>query len=162
NVRRGRRWGRRSTSEMRVRPGRARRRAPRRPQAARPRRRARVYLPGRTSPGFDHRHVVGAGLGQPDLAGPAQDLAYTGAVPLAREDLELFGHRIEAHDGVGAEIAQPDLVLIVDIDGVRARSLARQAPRLPAVAGRVVDADLTGIPLADPDLAGAVRPDAPC
>lgn len=38
----------------------------------------------------------------------------------------------EKYDGIGAEVAEPDVVLLVDIDRVCVRPRARQAPRAPS------------------------------
>src|SRR3546814_1163768 len=67
--------------------------------------------------------------------------------------LFLSGLWIEAKDGIGAEVAEPDLVLRIDIDRIGTRPRAGQLPGPPVVGGWVVDADLAGIPLADPNAA---------
>ena len=65
----------------------------------------------------------------PDFARPAEHLAHRGAALVAREALEFFGRRIEAHDGVGEPVGDPDLVLVVDIDRVAAGCRCSAAPR---------------------------------
>src|SRR6267142_7289695 len=66
---------------------------------------------------LDHDETVISGFTAPGFAGPAVELAHIRARFVARERVELFGHGIEAHDRVGAEIGEPDLILVVDIDG---------------------------------------------
>ena len=67
--------------------------------------------------------------------------------------------RIEAEDRVAAEVAQPDLVAIVDVDRVGLGVVARQLPRAPGRLGGVVHRDVAAQPFADPDAALAVAPD---
>src|SRR6185369_9758614 len=86
----------------------------------------------------DHHQPVGAGFRAPDFAGPAEQLPHLGVGAVAGKALEAFGLRIEAHDGIGAEIGQPHLVLVIDIDGIGFRPLARQAPAAPGVRRRIV------------------------
>src|SRR4029079_7877596 len=78
-----------------------------------------------------------------------------------RQDREALGPGIEADERVAAEVGQPDDVAIVDVDGVRLRGGAGELPLAPRLARGVVHADLAGVPLADPDAAARVRPDAP-
>src|SRR5438552_3638399 len=104
---------------------------------------------------------VGAGLRRPHFAAAAEDLAHARVRAIARERLEPLGLGIEAHHRVGAEVAEPHLVVFVDVHGVGLRPLARQLPRLPLVALRIVAAHVARVPLADPDPALRVRPDAP-
>src|SRR6476659_5724425 len=70
---------------------------------------------------LDHDEAVIAGFAAPGFAGSAVELAHIGARFVARECVELFRQGIEAQDRVGAEIGEPDLVLVVDIDGIGAR-----------------------------------------
>ena len=49
---------------------------------------------------------------------------------------------------------------LVDVDGVRHRRPAREAPFAPAAGGRRVDGDLAGVPLAHPDPPLRIRPRA--
>ena len=65
---------------------------------------------------------------------------------------------IEAHDRVGAEIGEPDLVLVVDIDRIGARIVARQLPGLPGAVGGIVHRHVAAVPFADPDPALGIRP----
>src|SRR5690606_24294661 len=72
-----------------------------------------------------------------------------------------FGVRIEAHDGIGVEVGEPDLVVLVHPHRVGLGLAARQLPLTPRIAfgcGGVVDADLAGHPFADPDAALRVAP----
>ncbi len=97
---------------------------------------------------------------RPHFAGPAEDLAHIGARFVTDESLEFFGRRIEAVDGVGRPIADPDLVLVVDIDGVAAVLALRQRPHLPRLVERIVAADFAAVPEAHPQQALGIRPDA--
>src|SRR6185295_8554951 len=86
----------------------------------------------------EHQPVV-AGFCAPGFAGPAQHLADLRAALAARERLEFLRGRVEADNGIGQEVGQPNLVLLVDIDGVAsAARIARQQPRLPILRGRLV------------------------
>src|SRR5947207_2648013 len=67
---------------------------------------------------LDHDEAVIAGFAAPGFARPAIELAHVRARFVARECVELFRHGIEAQNRVGAEIGEPDLVLVVDIDGI--------------------------------------------
>src|SRR5688572_14473659 len=94
--------------------------------------------------------LVEAGLGAPQLAGPTEQLpdVRRGARKLhARESL---APRVEVDEAVRAEVAEPDGVALVDVDRVRLRARAREPPLAPAPRGRVVPAELAGVPLADP------------
>src|SRR5882672_4188463 len=84
---------------------------------------------------LDHDETVISGFTAPGFAGPAVELAHIRARFVARERVELFGHGIEAHDRIGAEIGKPDLVLVVDINGVGAGIAARQLPGFPGTVG---------------------------
>src|ERR1051325_6042170 len=100
---------------------------------------------------------VGAGFRRPHFAAATEDLADVRARPVAREGLEALRLRVEAHHGVRAEVAQPDLVLVVDVHRVRLRMVARQLPRLPLAALRIEAAHVARVPLADPDAPLRVR-----
>src|SRR3989338_5911314 len=104
---------------------------------------------------------VRARLGRPDLARPAEDPAHGRAAAVARERLEFLRRRIESDHGVGAPVADPDLVLGVHVDGVGTWPVAGQLPGPPGLAPRIVTAQVAGSPLADPDAAARVRPHAP-
>ena len=77
-------------------------------------------------------------LGAPDLAGAAEDLA---DVRVERQRTGEPRVRVEAHQRVGAEVAQPDDVRVVDVDRVGLRLRAGQAPLAPAPRRRVVPAE---------------------
>src|SRR5262249_17261498 len=77
---------------------------------------------------------------------------------VAREGLEALGLRVEPDDRVRAPLAQPHLVLVVDINRVGLRPVARQLPRLPGAGPGIVATDVPAVPFADPDLAARVRP----
>src|SRR5262245_5845380 len=107
----------------------------------------------------DHEAIV-ARLRRPDLARPPQHLPDVRATLVARKHAERLRRRLEPDDRVGAEIAEPDDVALVDVDGVGPWAVAGQPPRLPRLGLGVVDADVTGVPFADPDATGRVRPHA--
>src|SRR5581483_9424121 len=102
---------------------------------------------------------VGGGLGPPDLAGAAEELADVARLVGQGVGGEGLGGRIEADDGVGPEVRQPHPVAVVHVDGVGLGLVAGEAPFLPAPGGGVVAADLAGVPLADPQAALGVGPD---
>jgi hypothetical protein len=54
-----------------------------------------------------HYQLIRPRLRQPHLAGPAENLAHAGVAAGALEYGELFGLRVEAQHGVGAEIWIP-------------------------------------------------------
>src|ERR1700750_16130 len=100
--------------------------------------------------GLDHEDPVVAGLAAPEFARPAVELAHIGVGLVAGEHIELLGCGIEAHDRLGREIGEPDLVLVVDKDRIGAGLLARQLPAPPGAVGGIVHRDMAGVPLADP------------
>ena len=58
-------------------------------------------------------------------------------LPDLRAALELFRWPGRTNDGVGEDVGQPDLVLLVDVDGVAtAAGIARQQPRNYSAASR--------------------------
>ena len=114
----------------------------------------------RRSAGADDHELVGGGLGAPDLAGAAEQLA-DGRAAREAERRERLVVGVEADERVRAEVGEPDDVALVDVDGVGLRAGAGQPPLAPAARRRVVAADLAGVPLADPEAAARVGPDAP-
>src|SRR5262249_24291646 len=62
---------------------------------------------------------------------------------------------------VRAPLAEPHFVLVVDVDRVGLRPVARKLPRLLGAGPGVVATHVPRVPLADPDLAAGVGPDAP-
>src|SRR3546814_233497 len=126
-------------------------------------RRAKLSASGlRFGLGPEHHDAVGARLRRPDLALAPQHLPHGGIPAVAREAFETLGLRIEAQHRVGAEVGDPDLVGLVDIDRVRTRLVAGEFPGLPVAGRRFVAAELARTPFADPQPSVAVRPDAPC
>src|SRR5581483_11081802 len=119
---------------------------------------ARGLPPARAGSIAHHHQPVGAGLRRPDLAGAAVELAHVGAAPVAGEALECLRRRIEAHDGIVGPVGEPDLVLVVDIDGVAARAGIGDRPDLPLLLERIVAADLAAVPEAHPQQPLGVRP----
>src|SRR6185369_7692251 len=109
----------------------------------------------------DHHEAVSAGLGAPHFAWASVELAHRGIRLVARKAREALGLRIELEDGVGAKVADPHLVLAVDIDRVSVRRFARQLVNLPARGRRVVDAEIAGVPLAHPQPTLRVWPHPP-
>src|SRR6185503_16299740 len=90
---------------------------------------------------LDHDKPVDAGLRTPNLARPAKQLSDRSTALVAREALESFGRRIEPDNGVGDEVCDPNLVVVVDIDRVAAALALRQAPDFPCLVDRIVTAD---------------------
>ena len=122
---------------------------------------ARPRGPGRRcQAGPDHRDVLGAAFRQPDLARSTEDLAHVRGLARKAEALELLGRRVEAQHRVGAEVADPDLVALVDIDRVGARVSPGSFRVRQVFSRRVVDRQVAAVPFADPDVPVAVAPDA--
>src|SRR5664279_2420646 len=111
--------------------------------------------------GADHRDVLGAALGQPHLARATEDLAHARRLAREAEALETLAVGIEAEHGVAAEVADPDLVALVDPDRIGARVVAGQLPVAPGLRRRIVSRQVAAHPFADPQVAAAVAPDAP-
>src|SRR5262245_26892635 len=109
---------------------------------------------------FYHDEPINAGLRTPHLAWPAEQLTDRCATLVARETVEGFARRIESHDGIGHEIGDPDLVVVVDIDRVTAALALRQAPDFPRLVHRIVATDFSRIPEAHPQQPLGIRPDA--
>src|SRR2546422_10804934 len=110
----------------------------------------------------DNNELVRAGFGAPDFAVTAQELTHVRTGTRQREDLKRFLCRIETHQRVRAEVAEPHLVLIVYIDGIGPRVLPRQLPFLPGVGGGVIPTNLPRIPFADPEVPFRIRPPPAC
>ncbi len=94
---------------------------------------------------------VGPGLRSPDFALTTEELADIRPGRWQAERLKALARGIEAHEGVGGEVGEPDEVGVVDVDGVRLRVVAGKPPFTLAVRARVVGGDLAGVPLADPE-----------
>ena len=88
-----------------------------------------------------------------DLTVPSEELTDIRPGARQREDIKGLLLRIETHQRVRPEVAQPDLVQIVHVDGVRPRLIAGQTPFAPGTTGRRIARDLSHIPFAHPDIA---------
>src|SRR5688572_4223758 len=98
----------------------------------------------------NHNETVGPRFSTPYLPRPAQHLPHVGLRAVTRETFERLSCRIKADNGIGAEIRQPNLILLVYIDRIRFWGRAWKLPALPTVVRRIEDADLPGVPLANP------------
>src|SRR3569832_2220435 len=107
---------------------------------------------------LDHRELVSTRLRQPDLDAPSQYLTNLCIRARQGDDTEALAPGIEPHDGVRAEVRQPHLIALVDVDRVRLRSFARQRPFAPGVVSRLVTRDLAREPFAHPDAALGIGP----
>src|SRR5579884_2303365 len=104
--------------------------------------------------------LVGRRLRAPDLARTAVELANGATRIWQRQAAEGLRRRGEADECVDAEVAQPDGAAVVHVDGVRLRLAAREAPLAPDLRRRRVAGDVAGEPLADPEVAAGIAPDA--
>src|SRR5690606_13609595 len=104
---------------------------------------------------------VGTGFRAPRFPCAPEHLAHVGVGPVAREAAKRLVCRLEADDRIGCEIGEPHLVAFIDVNRIGLRPGAWELPALPSFGGRVVHADVAGIPFADPQPAGAVGPYAP-
>lgn len=109
--------------------------------------------------GVDDEEFVGGGGGGPDLAGAAEDLAEVRVGAGQGKGGKGFGGWVEADEGVGAEIGEPDDVLVVDVDGVGHGTAAGKFPFAPLVCAGVVHTELADVPFGDPDLAFGIGPE---
>src|SRR3970040_318331 len=66
-------------------------------------------------------NLVSAGLGAPDLAWSAEELAHLGGGAGQREGIERLLVGLEADQGVCAEVGEPDNVTFIDVHGVGLR-----------------------------------------
>src|SRR3989442_9711825 len=69
--------------------------------------------------------------------------------------------RIEPNQRIGRPVASPDHIVIVDIHGIGHRIGSRQTPLPPAAGPRIIQRDLAGVPLTDPEAAPRIRPHPP-
>ena len=99
---------------------------------------------------------IGAGLGGPDLARPPKHLADGCPWAWYEEGFERLLGGIEAQDRVGPEVADPEPVRLIHIDGISRRSGPWQLPFLPSTCGGIVLCDLTGFPFGYPEVARRV------
>ena len=102
--------------------------------------------------------MVGGGLGQPNLAGPAKDLPYIAGVTGQIKNLKPLTLRVEPYDCVGAEIAKPDHITLVHINRIRPRRWTGKLPLPPYAGSGIIDRDLPSVPLTDPNPALGIRP----
>src|SRR4029450_6604243 len=96
----------------------------------------------------------------PDLASTVVELTHRGIRLVARKTLERLALGIEPENGVGGEIGHPHLVLVVHINGVSMRLIAGKLLDSPAFRCRVVDTEMSEVPLANPKASLGIRPDA--
>src|SRR4029434_4206744 len=104
---------------------------------------------------------VDTGFGTPHFSGSAEQLTYRCATLVARKAFECFGGRIKTVDGMGGEIGNPHLVIVVDINCVAAALALRQAPDLPGLVHRIISTDFAAVPETHPQKALGIRPDPP-
>src|SRR5262245_14482257 len=109
---------------------------------------------------FYHDEPINAGLRTPHFARPTEQLTNRCATLVARETVEGFARRVEPHDGIGHEIGDPDLVVVIDVDRVTATFALREAPDFPRLVHRIVATDFARIPEAHPHQPLGIRPDA--
>src|SRR6266508_4963173 len=116
--------------------------------------------PAGCSAGENEDEPIGCRLRAPHLARPAMELAHLGTSARDRDDGELLCRWIESDDRIGAEVGQPDDAKVVREHRIGHGIRAGEPPLTPRAGGRVEDAELSGIPFADPDSALSVGPDA--
>jgi hypothetical protein len=86
----------------------------------------------------------------PTLARAAVKLAYRGVLSVTREAREALRLRIELEYRVGGDVADPRFVVVIDADRISMRGVAWQLVNLPALRGRIVDAEIARVPFAHP------------
>src|SRR2546425_10065487 len=69
--------------------------------------------------------------------------------------------RTEPNQRIGRPVAYPDHIVIVAIPGIGHRIGSRQTPPPPAAGPRIIQRDLAGVPLTDPEAAPRIRPHPP-
>ena len=94
----------------------------------------------------DHHQTIRGGFSTPDLSRTPIQLTHRDVRLVAREALERLALRIEAENGVGAEIAHPHLAPFIHINGVSMRLIARELVNGPALRGWIVDAEISDVP----------------
>src|SRR5207245_5066737 len=93
--------------------------------------------PSRALPAHaDNDQLVDTRLGAPDLARPTVQLAHACCRARQGNRREALRLRVEAHERVRAEVAQPDGVVLVDIDRVWLRARTGKPPLAPAALRR--------------------------
>ena len=110
----------------------------------------------RTNSISNNYELVGGGFGQPDFAGPAQNLSHVAWSAGQIEDRELLGLRVESDDCVCAEVAQPNRVVLVHIHRIGPGAVSRELPFIPVAGRGIVGGHLSGVPFADPNAAQGI------
>src|SRR5215813_7357629 len=110
----------------------------------------------------DNAYALGARFRNPCLTLAAEHLTDVGVFPITRKALELLGCRIKTHNGIGCPLGEPNLVVGIDPHSIGTRFLARELPLFPALVGWIVDANVPGVPFANPQPAFRIRPHAAC
>jgi hypothetical protein len=95
--------------------------------------------------------LIKSGRSSPHLTRTPQDLANIGCRSWQWIRGERLSCWVEPHQHVCAEVADPHLVLIIDIHGVRLWFGTGQPPLTPLIARWIEDGQLTGVPLTHPD-----------
>src|SRR5262245_39772872 len=108
----------------------------------------------------DNTDALGARFRDPCLTLAAEHLTHIGVFAIARKALELLGCGIKAHDRIGRPLREPDFVVGIDPHGVGARLRAWKLPLLPTLVAWIIDTDVAGVPLTDPQPAFRIRPHA--
>src|SRR2546426_4870522 len=108
-----------------------------------------------------NNQLVHSGFCSPDFTGPAEQLTHPGLGAGQFQDVECFMRRIELHQRIGPPVAHPDQIVIVDKHGVGHRIGPGQTPLPPAAGPRIIQCDLAGVPLTDPQAAPRIRPYPP-
>src|SRR4029453_14437655 len=101
---------------------------------------------------------VDTGFGTPHFSGSAEQLTYRCATLVARKAFECFGGGIKTVDGIGGEIGNPHLVIVVDINCVAAALALRQAPDLPGLVHRIISTDFAAVSETPPQKPLEIRP----
>src|SRR5690349_9530436 len=114
---------------------------------------------GRFSLGRNSYEPIGTGFRAPRLTRASQHLSNVGAALVGRIALEALGRWIETDDCVRRPVGEPHAVSRINPDRVRLR-VARKLPLAPRFCRGIVAADLTCVPVADPDVPLRVRPHA--
>src|SRR5262245_41304538 len=103
---------------------------------------------------------VDTGFSAPHFPRAAEQLPHRCATLVARKTFERFGGGIKSVDGIGDEISNPHLVIVVDINRIAAALALRQAPDLPGLVHWIISTDLATIPETHPQEPLGIRPDA--
>src|SRR3954447_20119531 len=106
----------------------------------------------------DHPDALGPRFCDPCLALAALHLTHVGIFAIAREALELLGYGVEAHNRVRCPVGQPNLIIRIHPYRIGSGFLAGKLPLLPSLVHWIVDADVSGVPLTDPQPPFRIRP----